>query len=324
MPPATPVNRPMTSFEWALLLVLALLWGGSFALNGLAVRELPTFTVVVVRVVIAALILLAAVKLSGGQLQRMREFWPMFLTMGLLNNAIPFSLVVWGQSQIASGLAAIIIATTPLFTVVVANSFTDDEKLTPERLVGVLLGIIGVAVMVGASALRSLDVDVLAQVACLGGALSYAVAGVYGRRFHVRGITPLEGAAGQITAASIVLLPIMLIVDRPWSLPMPSAGTIAALIAVAALSTALAYILYYKLLATAGATNLVLVTFLIPVTAILLGIVLLDETLQLKHVAGMLLIGCGLAAIDGRPWRKLAAMFARTPEKTLGRDAGND
>ncbi len=324
MPPTTPVNRSMTRFEWALLLFLALLWGVSFALNGVAVRELPTFTVVVVRVSIAAVILLAAVKVSGAQLQRLRGFWPMFLTMGLLNNAIPFSLVVWGQSHIASGLAAILIATTPLFTVLVANSFTADEKLTPERLVGVLLGIIGVAVMVGASALQSLDINVFAQVACLGGALSYAIAGVYGRRFHARGVTPLEGAAGQITGASLVLLPIMLMVDRPWSLPMPSTGTIAALIAVAALSTALAYIIYFRLLATAGATNLVLVTFLIPVTAILLGIVLLDEALQLKHVFGMMLIGFGLSTIDGRPARRLAAMFAKPSSKTFGRDAGGE
>jgi drug/metabolite transporter (DMT)-like permease len=225
--------------------------------------------------------------------------------MGVLNNVVPFTLIVWGQSHIASGVASILNATTPLFTVLVAHVLTAEERLTSARIAGVVLGLIGVAVMVGEAAIAALGVDVLAQLACLAAALSYAFAGIYGRRFKAMGVTPIATAAGQVTASSALLLPIMLLVDQPWTLPMPSMTAILALIGVAALSTALAYILYFRILATAGATNLLLVTFLIPVSAILLGVLVLGETLALKHVIGMALISLGLAAIDGRLWRAL-------------------
>jgi drug/metabolite transporter (DMT)-like permease len=231
--------------------------------------------------------------------------------MGLLNNAIPFSLIVWGQSHIASGLAAILNATTPLFTVLVAHLLTTDEKLTAGRILGVIIGLAGVAIMIGGDALDTLGVNVTAQIACLAAALSYALAGVFGRRFRAMGVTPLETAAGQVTASSLVLLPMMMIVDKPWSLPVPSASTIGALVGLAALSTSLAYILYFRILATAGATNLLLVTFLIPVSAIILGTCFLDEGIHARQLLGMTLIGCGLVAIDGRPWRRLTGNLPR-------------
>lgn len=223
--------------------------------------------------------------------------------MGLLNNAIPFSLIVWGQSQITAGVASILNATTPLLTVVVAHVVTADEKITPARLMGVLLGLAGVVVVIGADALSSLGVQTVAQLACLAAALSYAFAGVFGRRFRTMGVSPLVTAAGQVTASSVTLIPVMLVVDRPWELPGPSLGTILACLGLAALSTALAYVLYFRILATAGATNLLLVTFLVPVSAILLGVVFLQETLLPNHLTGMALIGLGLATIDGRPLR---------------------
>jgi drug/metabolite transporter (DMT)-like permease len=295
----------MGASEWAMLITLSLLWGASFFFNGVAVQSLPTFTVVVARVVIAAVILHLALRASGLRMPRDAALWRTFFAMALINNAMPFSLIVWGQSHIASGLAAIVNATTPLFTVMIAHVFTSDEKLTRGRLAGVIIGLSGVAVMIGLDALRNLGVNVVAQLAVLGGALCYASGAVFGRRFRTMNITPMQTATGQTTAASVILLPVVLLVDQPWTLPMPGVGTIAALFAVAALSTALAYIIYFRLLASAGATNVLLVTFLVPVVAILLGAAFLGEVLQPQHLLGMALIGLGLAAIDGRPWRLL-------------------
>jgi len=307
-------NRPMTAFEWGLLLTLSVLWGGSFFFVGVAVKELPPLTIVVLRVALAAFALLVILRLMGVKLPRDRRVWAAFFGMGLLNNVIPFTLIVWGQTHIASGVASILNATTPLFTVVVAHFLTADEKMTGGRIAGVLVGLAGVAVMVGGAALQTFGVNVIAQLAVLAAAISYAFAGVFGRRFKAMGVAPLATATGQVTASSLMLLPVMLVVDRPWTLTMPSIDAIAALVGLALLSTAVAYILYFRILATAGATNLLLVTFLIPVTAILLGIFVLGETLQAKHVVGMVLIGLGLAAIDGRPWRALRRSFsARRP-----------
>lgn len=304
MPPS-PIHKSMTTGEWGLLVALSVLWGASFFFIGVAVAELPPFTIVVARVGLAALALHAILRWTDAKVPVDSKVWRGFLALGLLNNVVPFSLIVWGQTQIASGLASILNATTPLFAVAVAHIMTRDEKMTGGRLLGVAVGFAGVAVMTGVEAFRSLGSDVLAQIACLGGALSYATGAVYGRRFRTFGIPPMVTAAGQVTASFALLLPVMLIVDQPWTLPMPSAATLACVIALALLSTALAYVLFFRILATAGAVNLLLVTFLIPITAIVLGVSVLDEHLTLRHTAGMALIGLGLAAIDGRLGRRL-------------------
>ena len=166
--------------------------------------------------------------------------------------------------------------------------------------------------MIGGSAIGAFSVDILAQLSSLGAALCYAFGGVYGRRFRTAGISPLAAATGQMTASSVMLIPVMLIVDRPWTLPMPSGASVVALVGLALLATALAYLLYFRILATAGATNLLLVTFLIPVTAIVLGIAVLGEQLEPRHIAGMALIALGLAAIDGRPARAVGRLAALT------------
>lgn len=310
MPQFTKSMRPMTSVEWAMLLTLATLWGGSFFFNEIAVREVPVFTVVVSRVALAAMILLFLLRLRGERMPRDRRVWAAFFAMGLLNNAIPFSLIVWGQQHIASGVASILNASTPLFTVLLAHFLTSDERMTSNKFAGVFAGFVGVAVMIGSDALRDLGVHIVAQFICLAGAISYAFAGIFGRRFRALGISPMSTATGQVVASSIILLPIMMVVDQPWTLPVPSLSGIGALIGVAALSTALAYVLYFRILATAGATNLLLVTFLVPVSAIFLGTLFLGEALLARHFAGMALIGAGLAAIDGRPWRAIRAVAA--------------
>lgn len=307
---AHPNPQRMGPTEWVLLIALSILWGGSFFFVGVAVAELPPFTIVLLRVALAAIALHLALRALGVAMPWNRNAWLAFFGMGLLNNAIPFSLIVWGQTQIASGLASILNATTPLFTVLVAHVLTADERLTRARLAGVLLGIAGVVVMIGPAAMADLGRDVLAQLAVLAAALSYACAGVFGRRFKRMAVAPLATAAGQVSASSLLILPLALMVDRPWTMPVPGVTALAAILGLALLSTALAYYLFFRILAAAGAVNLLLVTFLIPVSAILLGCLVLGEVLTLAQLAGMALIGAGLAAIDGRVPTALRARFA--------------
>lgn len=279
---------------WLWLLSLSVLWGGSFFFAKVALGELGPFTVVFARVSLAALALWLVVPL------RRDAPWPTYFAMGLLNNALPFSLIFWGQTEIASGLASILNATTPLFTLVVAHFLTSDETIDRTKIAALLTGLLGVAVLIGRDALVG-GSALWGQAACLAAALSYAFAGVHGRRFRRMGIAPAEAAAGQVTASAVLILPIMFLVEQPWQLPgPPSLAVWLSLAGLALLSTALAYVLYFRILEAAGATNLLLVTFLIPVTAILLGALVLGERLEPRHFAGMALIGGGLALIDGR------------------------
>ena len=293
----------MSATDWLLLIALSLLWGGSFFFGKVAVSEIPPLTVAFGRVAIAAVILIALARATGVALPESASTWRPFAIMGLLNNAIPFVLILWGQTHIPSGLAAILNATTPLFTVLVAHAATRDERLTPSRLVGVTIGLGGVAVMIGPDLLRDLGSNVAAQGACLLAAISYAFAGIYGRRF--RGEPALRVAAGQLVMSSLMLAPLALVLDRPWTLTPPSAAAWAAVMGTAVLSTALGYLIYFRVLARAGATNVLLVTFLIPVSAILLGTLILGEQLAVRHIVGMIAIAIGLAAIDGRVMRLL-------------------
>jgi drug/metabolite transporter (DMT)-like permease len=295
--------------EWVLLLILSMLWGGSFFFVGVAVDELPPFTIVALRVGVAALALLAIAFAMNLSLPRNGHTMAAFLAMALLNNAIPFSLIVWSQTVLASGLAAILNATTPLFALLVAHVSTIDEKVNRARGIGLAVGFAGVVVLVGPQALDGLGSSLLAQFACLAASLSYAFAGVFGRRFHRLGVPPLVAAAGQLAAATILLVPLAIVVDTPWRLALPSTSVIAAIAALAVLSTAIAYLLYFRILASAGATNLLLVTFLIPLSAAVLGTAFLGERFEFSHGAGMALIGAGLAAIDGRPFSRLRRLL---------------
>ncbi len=296
----TSIHRRMNGSEWLALLLLSVLWGGSFFFAGVLIKTLPPFTIVFLRVGLAAVILNALVKALGIRMPGSRSAWLAFFGMGLLNNAIPFCLVVWGQSHIASGLAAILNATTPISTVVVAHLLTNDEKMTGNRFLGVVIGFFGVVILIGPDSLKGLGANVLAQVAVLTAAVFYAFAGVYGRRFKLMGIDPILTATGQVTASAVLLFPVAMLVDNPWTLTMPALPAWAAIIGSAVFSTALGYVLYFRILATAGATNLLLVTLLIPVSAIMMGTFGLGERLDIRHFAGLAIIGAGLAAIDGR------------------------
>jgi drug/metabolite transporter (DMT)-like permease len=297
----TGARRPMTAVEWLLLIALSVLWGGSFFFFKVLDTDLPVFTIVLGRVAIAAFLLNLALLLRG-QLPTLRELpWRQIGVMALLNNVIPFSLFVFAETRITSGLAAILNATTPAFTVIAAHVLTRDEKISMAKLVGVALGFVGVVLLTGARFGHSVNSGTgLAMAACLVAAMLYAFAGIYGRRF--RGVPPIAIASGQITASTMLMLPVALATDHPWTLPIPHMTTIAALVGLAALSTALAYLIYFRLLATAGATNLLLVTVLSPVSALVLGALFLHEAITASALAGLATIGLGLAAIDGRPW----------------------
>ena len=298
------INQTMSTKDWSMLLLLSCLWGGSFFFIGVAVTELPPLTIVTLRVGLAAIILWIFFLVSGQEIPKSLKLWRTFFVLGLLGNAIPFSLIVWGQTHIASGLASIINATTPLFTILIAGTLLSDERITGGKLIGVALGILGVAVLIiGPSRMIEITSDTTAQLAVVGAAISYGFATVYGRRFKAMGISPLTTVIGQVTTATVILLPLALIVERPDQLSNPSIQVWLAVFSLAAFSTVLAYILFFRILSSAGATNVVLVTFLVPITASLLGWLVLDEQLYIEHFIGMAFIGLGLASIDGRPWR---------------------
>ena len=290
----------MTGFEWMLLVLLSVVWGGSFFFNGIALREFPTLTIVTARVGLAALALLLLMRMLGQGIQLNRQILKAFFGMSFLNNVVPFSLIVWGQQHIASGVASILNATTPLFTMHVAHWFTTDEKINSRRLLGVLTGMGGVGLMMGLDSMESSGFHLLGQSAILLAAFSYGLAGVYGKRFAQLEIPPLATATGQLCASSMILIPLTLWIDQPWTMTIPSIEGMGSLLGIALLSTALAYVIYFRLLKTAGATNLLLVTLLIPVSAIILGVFLLDESLEPQHLSGMAVISLGLLIMDGR------------------------
>lgn len=305
------IHRSMSATEWGLLLLLATLWGGSYFYVEIAVEVLPPLFIVAFRVTLGAAFLYLFVRLLGQRMPTGAPAWGAFLVMALANNVIPFSLIAWAQSYVPGGFAAILNATTPIFAVLIANIATVDEKMTPGRLMGVVLGFMGVAVMIGPDALSGATEHLLADLALLLASVCFAVSPIYGRRFARTGLSPMVAATGQFVAAAALMIPLTLVVDAPWTLPMPGLPVWGSLIGLAAGSTAFAYIIFYRILATAGAVNLTLVTFLVPVSAIVLGALFLGERLGAIHFAGMGLIGLGLAAIDGRPFAALRRSLSR-------------
>ena len=294
----------MSLKEWGMMLALSALWGGSFFFFKVLVDEVPPLTVVLGQVALAALILNVFLMFRRDWMPRDPRLWGAFLIMGLLNNVVPYTLIAFGETHISSGLASILNATTPIFTVIIAHVCTANEKLNWGKVAGVACGFAGVAVLMGPGALAGLGAtNLIGEAACLIAALTYGFASIYGRRF--KGVAPLKVATGQITASALVLLPLALLIDRPWTIPTPGVAVWLAFGGISLFSTALAYILYFRILATAGATNLMLVTFLLPVSAMTLGVFALGETITWKLLVGMALIGLGLAAIDGRLWRRM-------------------
>ena len=306
------INQEMTAREWGVLLLLAVIWGGAFMFIGVAVRHVDPLTYVWLRLTIAALAMLLFLKLKGEALGLPRQVWGSILLLALLNNALPFTLFGWGQTHIASGLASILNATTPIWGVLVAHFFTDDERMSPRKVAGVLLGFGGVAVMIGPTLLANVGTDALAQLACIAAALCYAVAAVWARRFRRMGLKPMSVTTGQLSAGALMMLPLALLVDQPWTQPLPPLSAWGSIVALALLCTAFGYVMYFRLIDTAGATNALLVTLLVPHFAIFFGSLFLDEVLAPQDFIGLGLIALGLAAIDGRLLRRFKLYRAVT------------
>jgi drug/metabolite transporter (DMT)-like permease len=296
MPQTT--NRSMDLATWGLLLLLGLIWGGSFFFGRIAVQHVPPMTLVLCRVSLAAIALHLAFARMPGFYQTLVGHWRALLTMGLINNAIPFTLIFAGQTEIGSGLASILNATTPLWAVLVAQVFTTDEKITAAKMIGCALGLAGIVMLMGPAALGIADSPLWAKLAVVGAAISYGFAASFGKRF--KGISPRVTATGQLTASTLIMLPLALIVDQPWALPVPPLDVIAAILALALVSTAFAYVVFFRILSVAGATSASLVTLLVPPAAILLGILFLGETLSLTEALGLGLIALGLLSLDNR------------------------
>ena len=299
-----PVSSHMNFHVWVMLVVLSILWGSSFIFTEIALEEFRPLTIATLRVSGAASALWIYLLIIGAEIPRSLSIWGAFLIMGIVNNAIPFAAIMFAQTLISASLASILNSTAPLFTVVLAGILLSDERITTARIFAVILGFIGVVVMIGPPALLGIGADVLAQCAVLGASVSYAISAVFARRFKAMGLQPSVLAVGMLTMSSLCLAPVALFLDRPFTMDAPGFSAIAAAAGVALLSTALAYILYFRILAAAGATNLLLVTFLIPVSAILLGVNFLGESLNLSQIVGMFLIGLGLAVMDGRIFKR--------------------
>lgn len=295
----------MKKKDWLLLILLSILWGGSYFFVEIALTALPIFTIVFLRVFTAAILLLLFIFLSGRKLPKERKIWFTLFVMGILNNAIPFTMIVSGQQYINSGFASILIAATPFFTVTAAHFLTKDEKINISKITAVLFGILGVTVLIGFESLIWEANELKGIIFILIASLSYSTAGIWGKRFKSLDIDPVATATGQLICSSILLLPVMLISDKPWNLPFPPLEVWGAIIGIALFSTSIAYIVYFKILANYGATNVLLVTFLIPIVAVVLGILFLSEEFKVQYLLGMLIIGIGLLAIDGRLIQKI-------------------
>jgi len=298
-----PTSPSLNLTSGLLLVLLALVWGGSFFFAEVALSELPPLSVTLFRVALAVPVLFLVTRVKAIPIPREPGIWGAYLGMGALNNALPFSLIFWGQTEIEGGLASILNGTTAMFGAVVAGLLLKDEPLTPQKLIGAVLGFLGVAVIMGSAALTSLDPRSLAQIAILAAALSYAFASVWGKLF-LAGQPPLMNALGMIVGSTVLMLPLSLYVDGVPRHDL-SISVWGALIGIAVLSTALAYLLYFEILRLAGAANLMLVTLLIPPVAITLGALFLGELLTQEAFWGFAIIALGLVVTDGRLLRRI-------------------
>ncbi|AGB72043.1 MULTISPECIES: DMT family transporter [Rhizobium] len=293
----------MSASDWGQLMLLGALWGGSFFFARVAVAEIPPLALVLYRVSIAALVLHVWLRVRNISFAPAIARSASFLGLALLNNVIPFSLIFSGQTEIGAGLASVLYATTPLWTVLVANLLTKDEKLSASKLAGVALGIGGAAIMIGPGLLANLGGPTWAKLAVIGAAVSYAFAAVFAKRF--RDMKPVIVATGQLSASTIIMMPIVLLLYNPSEIVSTNISIWLAVGTLAIVTTAFAFILYFNLIASAGATNASLVTLLVPASAIILSTAFLGERLEPYEFLGLALIVSSLVVVDGRllRWR---------------------
>ncbi len=283
------------ALDYALLVLLAVLWGSSYAFIKIAVETVPPLTTIAIRALLASLILIAVAKAQGHRLDAVRGHWPALLIQALLNSILPFTLIAWSLVYIDSGLAGILNATPPIFVLLITYLWTRHEPITGSSLLGVAAGIGGVALMIGVDALAGLGQSALAQLAVTAASLCYGFAAIYGRRFNA--VPPAVTGAGTMTWAAVVLVPLCLVFDRPWSLS-PSAASLAALFVLAAFSTALALILYFRLIRTLGSLGLSTNSYLRVAVSVFVGVAFLGESVGWSTTVGLILILTGVATIN--------------------------
>ena len=295
----------MAVADWIRIAILSLVWGGSFFFVEVMLEAMPPMTSVLGRLIVGLAGLVGLLKLLGHPLRPLMTQWRSFALIGLINNAIPFSLISFGQTEITGSLASIINASTPIMTAVVAHQLTTDERLSLRKALGIAFGFGGVLVLFGPTAIQG-GASLLGMAAGLTATVCYAFGSVYSKRLKFN--PPMLNATGQVLYGTLWMFPVVCLIDQPWSLPMPGIGPWLALMGIGLLSTTLAFFIYFRVLKSAGASNVVLVTFLVPVSASALGIAFLGEVLAIQHILAYLLIALGLAIIDGRIVARLAQM----------------
>lgn len=308
-------SRPMSLGDWAMLALCAIFWGSAYTFNKITIAEMPVLTVTGVRLVIAASFLYLLARLNGVVIPKPGAAWRPFFVFTLFSNVFPFLLVLYGQRSTASGLAAVLGATTPLFLIILAHYFTHDERIIPRKLLGVIVGLAGVAIVVGPAALEGWNESVEGKLALVFAALLYAVGAVYSKRLATH--PPLVISTLQMTCGAVLIVPVMLFVDQPWTIARPSNFAIGSLVATAIFSSALASYTYFRVFRRAGAVNAMLVTLLVPITPLIIGAIAFGERLLFREAIGGLVIGLALVIVDGRLpraiWRRMSGRGRDAP-----------
>jgi len=288
--------------EWGLIALQSMLWGSSYFFIAVAQPELPAFTIAALRSLPAAAALLLIVLPLGYRLPATLAEWRLFIAFAAFNSVLPFLLIVWGQSRATGGMAAILNATAPLFGIVLAHFLTHDERLSWSKTAGILVGIAGVAILVGYDAVAGESADLMARLALLAAPFCYVMANIFVRR-RLGHYPPFVIAVVQMVGSMLVTFPLALAIDQPWALPAPSLQALGAIVGMGVLGSALASLCHFTVLQRAGATNASLVTLIIPLTPILLGGIFLGERLSARDMLGGLVIAAALIIIDGRALR---------------------
>ncbi|MCL4395152.1 MAG: EamA family transporter [Chloroflexi bacterium] len=299
-------------FAWTILSLLGAIWGASYLFIKIGGAEIPAFTFVAGRTLIAAVALVLVIVLRKERVHGSRELWLSLAAMGLFNGAIPYTAITWGETHISSGLAAILTAAMPLFTVILAHFWTHDERLTPSKLAGIAVGFLGVIILFAPELRQGVQIEFWGELAIIIAAASYAIATLIARR-QLRGVSHAVAATGQLASAALMMIPLSLLFDQPWSL-RPSLTAIGSLVILALLGTSFAYILYYWLIEHTGATRTALVTYLIPITGVLWGALLLSEPVEAEAIIGLLLIISGVGLVNRRSGQVQSAAVAAPVE----------
>ena len=289
--------------ELALLVVLASLWGASYTFIKIGVETIPPITLITVRTLIAGILLLAVLRWRGLKLPADAATWGKFLFQACLNSAIPFTLIAWAERSIDAGLAAILNSMTPIFAFLLTALITRHESVTARKLFGAAAGLAGVCLIIGMQALDGLGDQLWAQLAVVAATICYAGAAIFGKNF--KGLDPMMPAAGSLICGAVILIPLSLVVDRPWTLS-PSLDSMLALAALSVFSTALAFAIYFRLIHTLGSVGATAQAYLRVPVGVAIGVVFLGETVTTTAGIGLVCVIAGVVAMT-MPGRKRVA-----------------